>query len=76
VLKTTALADSPRPVGRRPAPDLGGLAPVRLTAYLRPDQYLALRKAAARRLAAGERCDVSQILRELVDKAYPPPRRD
>ena len=72
VVRTTALADPARPVGRRPAADLGGLAPVRLTAYLRPDQYLTLRKAAALRLAKGERCDVSQILRELVDEAFPP----
>ncbi len=53
--------------GRPPAPDLSGVPPVRLTAYLRPDQVLRLRAEAASRQARGERADVSALLRAAVD---------
>jgi hypothetical protein len=53
--------------GRRPAPDLGGIAPVRLTAYLTPHQVLRLRDEVRRRQAMGQRADLSMLLREAVD---------
>ena len=53
--------------GRRPAPDLDGVAPVRLTAYLTPQQVLRLRDEVRRRQSLGERSDLSMLLREAVD---------
>ena len=53
--------------GRRPAPDLGGVAPVRLTAYLTPHQVLRLRDEVRRRQSLGHRADLSMLLREAVD---------
>jgi hypothetical protein len=57
--------------GRPPAPDLAHVAPVRLTAYLAPAQLQALRAEVRRRQAQGQRADVSMVLRELIDAAYP-----
>ena len=54
--------------GRRPAPDLGGVAPVRLTAYLTPQQVLRLRDEVRRRQSVGQRADLSMLLREAVDQ--------
>ena len=64
--------------GRPPAGDLADVPPVRLTAYLRPDQLARLRAEAAHRQADGLRCDVSMLLREAVEAAFPPApsRRD
>lgn len=53
--------------GRPPAADLGQTAPVRLTAYLRPDQVESLRHEAFARQSAGQRSDVSSLIREAVD---------
>jgi hypothetical protein len=53
--------------GRRPAPDLAGVAPVRLTAYLTPHQVLRLRDEVRRRQSIGQRADLSMLLREAVD---------
>jgi hypothetical protein len=65
-LRPTDLAERPRPTGRRPAADLDE-PPVRVTVYLRKDQYIALRTEAAARLGKSIRCDVSQLVREAVD---------
>lgn len=65
--KPTELAERPRPTGRRPSADLDGQPPVRVTIYLRPDQYVALRKESAARLDRAVRCDVSMLVREAVD---------
>ena len=54
--------------GRRPAPDLAGVAPVRLTAYLTPQQVLRLRDEVRRRQSIGQRSDLSMLLREAVDQ--------
>jgi hypothetical protein len=58
--------------GRRPAADLEDVAPVRMTAYLRPDQVLRLRAEVRKRQAKGKRADLSALLRELIDATYPP----
>jgi hypothetical protein len=61
--------------GRPPASDLGGVAPVRVTAYLRPDQVTTLRVEIGRRLLAGERADQSALLREAIDQLFPPAKK-
>lgn len=73
--ETAASALGPRGYvagGRRPAPDLGDEPPVRLTAYLRPDQVQCLRREVVKRQTAGQRADLSALLREAVDDLLPP----
>jgi hypothetical protein len=53
--------------GRPPAPDIADTPPVRLTAYLRPEQLLALRAEVRRRQGKGRRSDVSSLVREAID---------
>lgn len=65
--KPTELAKPAKPVGRRRAVDLDE-PPVRVTVYLRTDQYLRLRRKAAERRGL----DVSSLVREAVDKYLPP----
>ena len=65
--KPTELAPAPKPVGRRRAVDLEE-PPVRVTIYLRPDQFLRLRRKAAERPGL----DVSRLVREAVDVYLPP----
>ena len=73
---TRAEALGPRPYtagGRPPAADLADVPPVRLTAYLLPDQVVRLRAEAGRRFAEGRRADLSMLLREAVEAVFPPP---
>jgi hypothetical protein len=60
--------------GRRPAADLVDVAPVRKTVYVRPDHLEHLDAIVAERQHAGRRCDFSQLVREALDKAFPPGR--
>ena len=61
--------------GRRPGADLRGAAPVRMTAYLAPDQVLRLRHEVLRRQRKGERADLSALMREAIEHTFPPSRR-
>lgn len=73
--ETPAAALGPRGYvagGRRPAPDLGCEPPMRLTAYLRPDQVKRLRREVVERQTTGQRADLSALLREAVDALLPP----
>lgn len=56
--------------GRRPAADLSR-KPERFGVYLLPEQFARLRAEVVKRQEAGERMDLSMLIRELVDKAFP-----
>lgn len=56
--------------GRRPASDLSH-KPERFGVYLLPEQFARLRAEVVKRQEAGERMDLSMLIRELVDKAFP-----
>lgn len=58
--------------GRRPAPDLVDVPPVKVTAYLVPAQLERLRAEVIDRQKQGRRSDVSMLLREAIDHAFPP----
>lgn len=60
--------------GRRPAADLLDVAPVRKTVYVAPDQLERLDAIVLERQGAGRRSDFSQLVREAIDKAFPPKR--
>lgn len=53
--------------GRPPSDDLNGVAPVRLTIYLRPEQVRLLRCEVYHRHEQGMKADVSMVMREAVD---------
>lgn len=57
--------------GRRPAADLMDVAPVKVTAYLAPEQLERLRELVIDRQRSGRRADVSMLLREAIEKAFP-----
>lgn len=57
--------------GRRPAPDLVDVPPVKVTAYLAPAQLERLRAEVIGRQKQGRRSDVSMLLREAIDHAFP-----
>jgi len=59
--------------GRRPAGDLLDVPPVRVTAYLTPDQLARLRAEALQRQRRGLRADVSALIREAIDAHLPTP---
>jgi hypothetical protein len=57
--------------GRRGAPDLVDVPPVRMTIYFAPDQLQRLRAEVIERQKQGRRADVSMLVREAVEQIYP-----
>lgn len=53
--------------GRPPAADLVADPPVRQNMYLRPSHLQALVAEVQRRVQAGQRSDVSRLVREILD---------
>lgn len=75
--ETAAPAEAPARAGRKPGPGGGKTAPVRVSAYLRVDQYTSLQAEIERRMRAlgwpsrivptAERPDLAGLIREAVD---------
>jgi hypothetical protein len=54
--------------GRKAAADVAEVVPVRMTAYVRPEQLKALRFEVVRRQSRGIRADLSAVVREALDR--------
>jgi Arc/MetJ-type ribon-helix-helix transcriptional regulator len=53
--------------GRPPAPDLAGVAPIRQSITLTPQQVKRLQREVQRRKRAGQSADLSSVCRELIE---------